>query len=107
MTIYDKYKKDIFSFNHIDTNINKEKLSEIKPLYSYGLKKFWSYKQGYKYFKRWFLAINITSSGLIAWGSTAGALTLNSIMLGTIWGAGLLPKTFSEIKNYKDKNRIG
>ena len=37
---------------HIDCTVNKEKLSEIKLVYTHYVKKFSSYKQAYKYFKR-------------------------------------------------------
>ena len=96
-------KKDIFNFNHIDSTIKKEKLSELRVLYKFYHKKFWSYKQAYKYFKRLNLVINVCSMGLVAAGTIAGGVTLNPIILGTISGAGLLLKTFGEIKDYKRK----
>ena len=88
-------KKDIFNFNHIDSTIKKEKLSELRA--------FWSYKRACKYFKRLNLVINVCSTVLVAAGTIASGVTLNPIILGTILGAGLLLKTFSEIKDYKKK----
>ena len=40
-------------------------------------------------------------SGLIAIGAVVGGLTLNPATLGSISGAGLALKTFSETKGYK------
>ena len=93
----------IFHFNDIDPNINKETLSEIKRLYTNYLKTFWSYKQVYKYFKRLNLTVNISSTCLVVTGTVAGGFTLNSVILRTISGVGLLLKTFSEIKDCKKK----
>ena len=42
-------------------------------------------------------------SGLIAIGAVVGGLTLNPATLGSISGAGLALKTFSETKDYKRK----
>ena len=86
-------KTEIFNFNHIDKNISKEKLSEIKALYQFYHKRFWCYKKAFKYFKRLNLAINLTSVGLVVSGSIAGAISLNLIILGVISGSGLLLKT--------------
>ena len=66
-------KKTFFYFNHIDPTINKEKLLEIKLLYTYYFKKFCSYKQAYKYFKRLNLTANISSTCL-ALTDTIGSL---------------------------------
>ena len=45
----------------------------------------------------------MTSTGLIAIEAVAGGLTLNPAILGSISGAGLALKTFSETKDYKRK----
>ena len=45
----------------------------------------------------------MSSTGLIAIGAVAGGLTLNPTVLGSISGASLAPKTFSETKDYKRK----
>jgi len=96
-------KTNIFNFNHIDRNISKEKLSEIKALYQFYHKRFWCYKKAFKHFKRLNLAINIGSAGLVVTGTIAGGITLNPIISGAISGAGLVLKTVSEIKDYKMK----
>lgn len=54
---------------HIDCTVNKEKLSEIKLVYTHYVKKFSSYKQAYKYFKRLNLTANISSTWLVVTGT--------------------------------------
>ena len=90
----------------IDCSVNKEKLSEIKLLYTHYVKKFWSYKQAYKYFKRLNLTANISSTCLVVSGTIVGGVTFNPVILRTISGAGLLLKTLSGIKDYKKKTEM-
>ena len=45
----------------------------------------------------------MSSTGLIVIGAVAGGLTANPAVLGSISGAGLALKTFSETKDYKRK----
>ena len=96
-------KENIFRFNHIDKSKTKEKIQEIKELYKYYHFNYWCYQKVYKYFKKLNLLLNMTSSGLIVVGAVAGGLTANPAILGSISGAGLVLKTFSETKNYKRK----
>ena len=49
------------------------------------------------------MACNIGSVLLIVTGTVTGGVTLNPAVLGSISGAGLLLKTYSEIKNFKRK----
>ena len=93
----------IFNFNHIDKNKTKEEIQEIKELYKYYHYRYWCYQKAYKYFKKLNLAINMSSTGLIAIRAIAGGLTLQPAILGSISGAGLALKTFSETKDYKRK----
>ena len=96
-------KENIFRFNHIDKSKTKEKIQEIKELYKYYHFKYWCYQKVYKYFKKLNLLLNMTSSDLIVVGAVAGGLTSSPAILGSISGAGLVLKTFSETKNYKRK----
>ena len=48
----------------------------------------------------------MSSSGLIVIGAVAGGLTANPAILGSISGAGLVLKTFSETKDYKRKKEM-
>ena len=52
---------------------------------------------------RWDPGSHFTKGCIIVTGTVTGSVTLNPIVLGTISGAGLLLKTFSETKNYKRK----
>ena len=97
-------KEDIFHFNHIDKSKTKEEIQEIKELYKYYHFKYWIYQKAYKYFKKLSLLLNMSSTGLIIIGTVAGGLTANPAIIGSITGAGLALKTFSETKDYK-KNR--
>ena len=98
-------KTDVLHFNHIDKNIDNDKLLEIKALYKCYHKRFCCYKKAFKHFKRLNLIVNVASTGLIAVGTIVDSVTLNPIVLGTILGSGLLLKTFSDIKNYKKEHR--
>ena len=93
----------IFNFNHIDKTNTKEEIQEIKELYKYYHYRYRCYQKAYKYFKKLNLAINMTSTGLMVIGTVAVALTVNPAIIGSISGAGLALKTFSETKNYKRK----
>ena len=92
-------KENIFRFNHIDKSKTKEEIEEIKELYKYYHFKFWVYQRAHKYFKKLNLLLNMTSSGLIVVGAVTGGLTASPAILGSISGAGLVLKTFSETKN--------
>ena len=93
----------IFNSNHTDKNKTKEEIQKIKELYKYYHYRYWCYQEAYKYFKKLNLATNMSSTGLIAIGAIAGGLTLQPAILGSISGAGLALKTFSETKDYKRK----
>ena len=99
-------KENIFQFNHIDKSKTKEEIQEIKELYKYYHLKFWVYEKAHKYFKKLNLLLNMTSTGLIVVGTVAGGLTASPAIIGSISGAGLALKTFSETKDYKKKDRI-
>jgi len=57
----------------------------------------------FKHFKKLDLACTLGSAVLIVTGTVAGGVTLNPAVLGSVSGAGLLLKTYSEAKNYKRK----
>ena len=93
----------IFIFNHTDKNKTKEEIQEIKELYKFYHYRYWYYQKAYTHYKKVNLASNIVSAGLVIIGSIAGGVTANSIIIGTVTGAGVLLKTFCETKNYKRK----
>ena len=86
-------KKNIFNFNQIDKTKTEEEIAEIKELYKYYHYRYWCHQK----------IINMTSTGLIVVRTVAGSLTLNPAILGSISGAGLALKTYSESKDYKRK----
>ena len=96
-------KENIFRFNHIDKGKTKEEIEEIKELYKYYHFQFWVYQKAYKHFKKLNILLNIASTGLIVVETVVGGLTASPAILGSISGAGLVLKTFSEGKNYKRK----
>ena len=57
----------------------------------------------YKYFKKRNLTCNIGLAALVVSGIIVGGVTLNPVVLGTISGAGILLRAFSEAKNFKWK----
>ena len=95
-------KENFFHFNRIDKSKTKE-IQEIKELYKYYHYKFWCHQKAYKDFKKLNLLLNMSSTGLIVIGTVAGGMTANPAIIGSISGAGLALKTFSETKNYKRK----
>ena len=95
--------KNIFNWNHVSENLTDDQISELKSLYKYYHKKCWLHKASFKSFKKKNMACNIGSVLLIVTGTVTGGVTLNPAVLGSISGAGLLLKTYSEIKNFKRK----
>ena len=93
----------IFNFNHIDKTKTKEEIQEIKELYKYYPYRYLCYQKAYKYFKKLNVAINISSTGFIVIGAVTGGLRADLAILGSISGAGLALKTFSENKDNKRK----
>ena len=69
-------KKNKFHFNHIDSNIEEEKLRQIKDLYLY------YHKINY--------AVNILSILLASTGVITGGITLNPTVLSVLITAGTL-----------------
>ena len=96
-------RENIFHFNHIGKSKTREEIQEIKELYKYYHFKYWIYQKAYKYFKKLNLLLNMSSTGVIIIGTVAGGLTANPAIIGSISGAGLALKTFSETKDYKKK----
>ena len=95
--------KDLFDFNYIDPTMDKETKKALEKLYKYYHKLWWCHKKTVERLKNINLAVNLASVGLITAGTTAGGVTLNSIILGVITGIGVLIKTKSGIKKYANK----
>ena len=95
--------KDIFDFNHIDTNLSKTEINMIKDFYSYYHKKYWCFKKCYKSYKFLDNFFTISSISLVAIGTIFGGITLNPIVLGVVNGFGVIVAGVSKNKNYKRK----
>ena len=96
-------RKSIFNWNHVDENLGEDQISELKALYKFYHKKHWLYKMTFNYYKKAELVCNIGSVLMVVTGGVVGGVTLNPIVIGTISGAGLLLKTYSEAKNFQRK----
>ena len=96
-------RERIFNWNHVSENLTEDRISELKALYKFYHKQYWLHKESFKSFKKKNIACNIGSVVLIVTGTVAGGVTLNPAVLGSISGAGLILKTYSEVKNYKRK----
>ena len=96
-------KRDVFSFNHIDTSLPEATIDVIKTFYKYYHRRWWSYRKTYRKRKRTSLLCKLGSSSLIAAGTIAGGITMNPIILGIIAGAGLLLKTFTDYAKHERK----
>lgn len=93
--------RSIFQFNHINNDLNENTKEELKKLYAYYHKKYWSFKKAHNTWKKRNLIINLFSTLLVVTGAVAGGVTLNPIILGVITSSGVLLKTLSEAKSYK------
>lgn len=96
-------KRDVFSFNHIDTSIDEATLSMIRTFYRFYHRRWWTFRKTYRYYKQISLSCKLGSSSLIISGTIAGGVTLNPVVLGIIAGAGLLLKTFTDYKRFEKK----
>ena len=98
-----KDRSSIFSFNHIDTSLPEATLSMLKDFFRFYHRRWWCYRKTYRKRKRTSLLCKLGSSSLIAAGTIAGGITMNPTILGVIAGAGLLLKTFTEMKSFERK----
>ena len=99
-------KKDIFNFHHIDSNIDEEKLKQIKDLYAYYHKITWIYRQSHFRNEKINYAVNTLSVLLTIVRIITGGITLNPIILRTLTTAGILLKSYHELKNIKRKTDL-
>ena len=60
----------------------------------------------YNHFTKMDIAFKMTSGFLVACGTTAGAISLNPIVLGIVSGSGMPAGIYAESKNYKKKIEI-
>ena len=68
-------KKDIFHFDRIDSNIDEEKLKQIKDLHAYYHKITWVYQHSHRRNKKINYAVNKLSVLLASTGVLTGGIT--------------------------------
>lgn len=90
-------------FNHINKNLDKEKIEELMKYYSYYDKMAWCCEKLKKKNKRLDLSCNICSTVLIIVGTLVGGITVNPIILGTLNGAGMLLSLYSTKQKFAQK----
>lgn len=86
--------KNIFTFNHISTNLSKEEVEKFNLLYKNYHRLYKCYQWKYKRLKRIKLSLELSSIGLTTIGSITGAVTLKPIILGNIAGPGILIQAY-------------
>ena len=74
-------KRTIYNFNHIDENLSEYEVTELIALYRHHYKKYWLFKQTFKYYKKIDRACNIRTVTLVTTGTIVGGVTLNPIAL--------------------------
>ena len=74
----------MINFNHINKNLNKREISELKILYQTYYKQYWCYKKMYKKYKRYNLALMLSFVVLTTTGAVVGSATLNLIFLASV-----------------------
>lgn len=98
-----KAKRSTFSFKQTNTPIDEVVFTRIETLYRFYHKRFWCYKKTFQRLKHLNLFSKLGSSSLIVAGTIAGGITLNPVILGTIAGAGVLLKTFTDYMHFERK----
>ena len=91
-------RKNIFDFNHISSNLNKDEINEFKAYYHTYHRKCWAYKQAVKRFKKWKLLGNSLSI-VFASGGLASSVATGGISLIAISTAALLIQGWMKHKN--------
>ena len=76
-----KTTMSIYNFNHIDPNIPKSEVAELKALCKYYHKKILALQNDLQIFEKNDLACTIGEGCLIVSGSIPGLITLNPIVL--------------------------
>ena len=62
-------KRTIYNFNRIDENLSEYEVAELKAQYRHHHKKYWLFKQAFKYYKKIDLACNIRTVTLVTTGT--------------------------------------
>ena len=95
----------IYDFNHIDPSLKKEKVETLKVLYAYYHKKHFGYEKLYHSYRRKNFVCNLSAGKLIITATVAGGITLNSAVIATLTGVGLILKAAASLKKYEKKQQ--
>ena len=91
------------NFNHINKNLTERQISELKNLYQNYHKQYWCYKKMHKKYKKYDLALKLSSVVLTTTGAVVGSVTLNPIFLASVTGSGIFLQTLITQKNFTKK----
>ena len=78
-------------------------LKPSKTFISHYHKKYWCFKRSYRSYKFLDDVFSISGICLMAIGTIAGGITLNTVVLGVVNGAGVIVTGIGKKKNYKRK----
>ena len=92
--------QNTFNWNHISSDLTKEKISELKELYKNYHKLFKCYQWKYKKLNRLNISLKMSSICLTVTGSVVGAITSNPIVIACVAGPGVL------IQGYLTKSNL-
>ena len=96
-------RTNIFEFNHIDSTLSESDVTNLKDFYKHYHKKYWRFKKSYKRYKLLDETLTLSGGRLVIIGTITGGITLNPIILGVIYGAGVIVASIGKKKNYKKK----
>ena len=94
---------EIYSTSTLYTTLSKGMIEMLKNLYAYYHKKHYGYEKLYRSFQRKNLICNISAGKLIVSAAVAGDITLNSVVIATLTGVGLIVKVVTTFKKYDKK----
>ena len=101
--------KNIFDWNHISSELNKDQISELKALYKNYHRLFKCYQWKYRKLKHLKLSLEIISISLTIVGSVVGGVTLNPIIIACVAGPGVIIQAYltkSDLDNRVDRCRF-
>ena len=90
-------------FNHINKNLDKEKIEELMKYYSYYDKMAWCCEKLLKKNKILYFGCNIFSTVFIVIGTIVGGITVNPVVLGVLNGAGRILNFYSTNQKFTQK----
>ena len=96
-------RTNIFEFKHIDSTLSESDVTNLKDFYKHYHKKYWRFKKSYKRYKLLDETLTLSGGRLVIIGTITGGITLNPIILGVIYGAGVIVASVGKKKNYKKK----